>query len=56
VRAATLARYRRHAVLAILVAAALLTPGPDVFSQLLLALPTYVLFEISVALARFLEP
>ena len=56
VRAATLARYRRHAVIAILVAAALLTPGPDVFSQLMLALPTYVLFEVSVALARFLEP
>lgn len=56
VRAATLSRYRRHAAIAILVAAALLTPGPDVFSQLLLALPTYLLFEISVALARFLEP
>lgn len=56
VRAATLVRYRRHAVIAILVAAALLTPGPDVFSQLMLALPTYVLFEVSVALARFLEP
>ncbi len=56
VRAATLARYRRHAVLGILVVAAVLTPGPDVFSQLLLAVPTYVLFEVSVTLARFLEP
>lgn len=56
VRAAALARYRRHAVLGILVLAAVLTPGPDVFSQLLLALPTYVLFESSVALARFLDP
>lgn len=56
VRAATLAGYRRHALVLILIAAALLTPGPDVFSQLLLAGPTYALFEISVVLARLLEP
>jgi sec-independent protein translocase protein TatC len=56
VRAATLSGYRRHAFLVILVAAAVLTPGPDVFSQLLLAVPTYALFEVSVVLARLLEP
>ncbi|MBK8574864.1 MAG: twin-arginine translocase subunit TatC [Elusimicrobia bacterium] len=50
------AHYRRHAILLILIVAAVLTPGPDVFSQLLLAVPTYALFEISVVLARFLEP
>jgi sec-independent protein translocase protein TatC len=32
----------------------LLTP-PDVISQLLLALPTWVLFEIGVVFARFAE-
>jgi sec-independent protein translocase protein TatC len=56
VRSATLAHYRRHAILIILIVAAILTPGPDIFSQLLLAGPTYALFEISVVLARFLEP
>lgn len=56
VRSATLAHFRRHAFLLILVVAAVLTPGPDIFSQLLLAVPTYALFEISVVLARFLEP
>lgn len=56
VRAASLAHYRRHAILLILIVAAILTPGPDLFSQLLLAVPTYALFEISVVLARFLEP
>lgn len=56
VRAAVLVRYRRHAFLGILMVAAILTPGPDVFSQLLLALPTYALFEVSVLFARFLEP
>lgn len=56
VRAASLSHYRRHAILIILIVAAILTPGPDIFSQLLLAAPTYALFEISVVLARFLEP
>lgn len=48
VRPQTLSKYRRHAVLAIVVAAALLTPGPDVASQMLLAVPLYALFELSV--------
>lgn len=55
VRSATLGRYRRHAALAILVLSAVLTPGPDVASQLLLAVPTYLLFEISLVVCRFLE-
>lgn len=56
VRAATLRRYRRHALIAILILSAVVTPGPDVFSQLALALPTYLLFEISIAVARAMEP
>lgn len=56
VRSAVLGRYRRHAVVGILVAAAVLTPGPDVFSQVLLAVPTYALFEISLLVARWVEP
>lgn len=56
VRAATLRLYRRHAIVAILVLAAVLTPGPDLVSQLLLAAPTYLLFEGSVWLAQWLEP
>ena len=47
----TLARYRRHAILAIVIVAAALTP-PDPFSQMLLAVPVYLLFEISILLAR----
>jgi sec-independent protein translocase protein TatC len=55
-RSAVLARYRRHALLFILVLAAVLTPGPDVVSQLLLAAPSYLLFELSLIIARWLEP
>lgn len=47
----TLAAKRPYVVTVILVLSALLTP-PDVLSQLLLALPTYLLFELGLLLAR----
>lgn len=49
---ALLAAYRRHVFVAIVVAAAFLTPGPDMFSQLVMAGPAYVLFEIALVIAR----
>jgi sec-independent protein translocase protein TatC len=45
------ARKRKTAVVAIFVASALLTP-PDIFSQLMIALPALLLFELSVLLTR----
>jgi len=36
---------------AIFIVAAVLTPGPDVFSQMVLAIPSYLLFEISLLIA-----
>lgn len=41
-------RNRRYAIVIIFVAAAMLTPTPDVFNQLLLAVPLLVLYEISL--------
>ena len=55
VRASALRRSRRQAVVLIFVAAAVLTPGPDIVSQLCLAVPLIALFEASVAAARFIE-
>jgi len=46
-----LGRYRRHIVIGLLIAAALLTP-PDPVTQVLLALPLYLLFELSLLVAR----
>ncbi len=40
--------YRKHAVIIILLIAAIITPSPDVSSQLLVAFPLYLLFEISI--------
>lgn len=40
--------YRKHAVVVILIAAAIITPSPDVTSQMLVAVPMYILYELSV--------
>lgn len=53
---ATLAAGRRYALLGIVVASAILTPGTDVFSQLLMAVPTYLLYEASIWVARIFAP
>ena len=54
VRADTLAEKRKYAILLAFVAAAVLTP-PDPVSQLGLALPTILLYEVSILAARRIE-
>jgi sec-independent protein translocase protein TatC len=46
-----LKKYRRHAIVVILVISAILTP-PDVASQVILAIPTYALYQVSIAIAQ----
>ncbi len=48
VRAKTVAAYRRYAVLAVFITAAIITPTPDIFNMLLMALPQYLLFELGL--------
>lgn len=53
----TLIGYTRYAIVAIFVAAALLTPGPDIASQLLMATPLLVLYGLSIGVAwAFAKP
>lgn len=52
---AFLIKNRRYAVFLCAVAAALLTPSPDPFSMLLLAVPLYGLYELGVFLLRFVS-
>lgn len=54
VTAATLRRYRRHAIFAVFVVAAVLTP-PDPISQIALALPTVLLYELSIYAVKLAE-
>jgi len=50
-----LRRYRKEAILGILIATALLSPSPDVFSWSLLSASMYGLFELSIWLVRLVE-
>ena len=54
VQAQTLAEKRKYAILLAFVAAAVLTP-PDPVSQLGLAIPTILLYEVSILAARRIE-
>ena len=44
--------YRRHAVVAILIVAAIITPTTDVFTLFVVALPIYLLYELSIQIVR----
>ncbi|MBY0426466.1 MAG: twin-arginine translocase subunit TatC [Cytophagales bacterium] len=50
---AFLREYRKHAIVVILVIAALITPSPDVLSQILVAMPLIILYEISIFLVAW---
>jgi len=45
-------KYRRHAIVIIMVAAAFLTPGADPVSQIVLAVPLVLLYEISIFISK----
>ncbi len=50
-----LRRYRPYVIVGAFVFGMLLTP-PDVISQVLLALPMWLLFEVGLVMSRFVEP
>ncbi|WP_420146861.1 twin-arginine translocase subunit TatC [Spirosoma sp.] len=43
--------YRKHAWIVILVVAGIITPSPDIYSQILVALPLALLYEISIVVS-----
>lgn len=54
ITAETLSRQRRYAIVIIFVVAAILTP-PDILSQVLLAVPLLLLYELSIILVRHVQ-
>ena len=48
-------RYRRHAIVLILVAAAVITPTSDVFTLLLVGMPMWMLYEAGIYLVALTE-
>ena len=55
VSAGFMRRYRRHAVVAILVVAAIITPTADAFTLSVVALPIYLLYELGIIIAAKAE-
>lgn len=51
VKASFLKKYRRHAFVIILIAAAIITPSTDPFSLTIVTIPLYLLFEASIIIA-----
>lgn len=47
-----LRQYRRHAVCAVVILAALITPSGDPFSLLVVTVPLYLLYEFSILICR----
>ncbi len=50
---AFLRRYRRHAIVVILIISAVVTPSPDIVTQVLLAFPLFVLYEVSIFISKY---
>jgi sec-independent protein translocase protein TatC len=46
-------KYRRHAYVVILLIAGIVTPTPDMVTQLLMASPMFVLYEVSIFITKF---
>lgn len=47
-----MSQYRRHAVVAILVVSAIITPTTDAFTLLVVALPIWLLYEVSIWIVK----
>jgi len=45
-------QYRRHAIIAILIVSAIITPTTDAFTLFVVALPIWLLYEISILLVK----
>jgi sec-independent protein translocase protein TatC len=55
INAAMMQSIRRHAVVAILVVAAIITPTTDAFTLIVVALPIWLLYELSIVIVRITE-
>jgi sec-independent protein translocase protein TatC len=52
---AFLKKYRKHAIVVILIVAGIITPTPDMFTQLMVSIPMLLLYEIGIILSRRVE-
>lgn len=50
-----MSHYRRHAIIVILILAAVITPTSDMFTMLIVSLPIWLLYEASIMIVRVTE-
>ena len=55
VTSAMLANYRKHSFIAIMLVAAIITP-PDLMTLILVTIPLYLLYEVSIRVVKWVEP
>ena len=51
-----LKKYRKHAVVGNTILAAAITPSPDPFTMVMLAVPLVIMYELSIVIARYVNP
>lgn len=54
-RADWMHKFRRHAIVAILIVAAVITPTSDIFTLLIVSLPIWLLYEVSIGIVKRCE-
>lgn len=52
INAGVLKKYRKHSIVVILILAAIITPTSDIFTLLLVSVPMYLLYELSILVVR----
>lgn len=52
-KASWMTKYRRHAIVTILIIAAIITPTADIMTLIIVSLPIWLLYEISILLVRY---
>ena len=48
-----LKKYRKYALVLVLILAAIITP-PDIISQVIVAIPMVILYEVSIRISKFI--
>ena len=54
-RAEWMRRYRRHAIVVILIVSAIITPTADIFTLLIVSVPIWLLYEGSIGVVALVE-
>ena len=52
INARMMSQWRRHAIVAILIVAAIITPTTDAFTLFVVALPIWLLYEVSILIVK----